>query len=83
MDQGELVLGSALAILSGVVWLVRLEGRINQVESSNIETQKDVDDLRLKHESLDERLVNKLSEIERALARIEGRLGHDGLGPRG
>lgn len=83
MEQGELILGSALAILSGVVWLVRLEGRINQVEAHNLDTQKDIDDLRIRHEDLNEKLVSKLSEIEKALARIEGRLGHDGLGSRG
>lgn len=81
--SSELILGASLSILAGVVWLVRLEGRINQVESKNIDTQNDLDDLRKRHEALGDRLISHLSEIEKALARIEGRLGHDGLGPRG
>lgn len=68
--------GGAIFI-AGIVWLVRLEGKINQVEKLNDNTQKDVDDLRIRHEALDERLMRKLSEIEKSLARIEGFLGNE------
>lgn len=66
------------AILAGVgfiVWLVRLEGKINAIEKANYETQKDVDDLRVRHEVLGSSLVIQLSEIRESLARLEGSLG--------
>jgi hypothetical protein len=66
------------AILAGVgviVWLVRLEGKIHAVEKANHETQKDVDDLRVRHETLDSEIVEQLSNIRESLARLEGSLG--------
>jgi hypothetical protein len=74
MFDFNLILTASGMLLGGVVWLVRLEGKIMQVERSNQETQKDVDDLRVRHEALDERLMEKLSHIEKSLARIEGHL---------
>lgn len=74
MFDFETLLTASAMFVGGIVWLVRLEGRLNQNERLNNETQKDVDDLRARHEALDERLMAKLSQIERALARIEGHL---------
>ena len=61
-----------LAAIGGIIWLIRLEGKIKHNEHLNFETQKDVDSLRLKHEALDSRIVEKLAEISERLARIEG-----------
>lgn len=63
------------AVIGFIVWLVRLEGKINAVEKSNVETQKDVDELRARHEALDSKIVEQLSEIRESLARLEGSLG--------
>lgn len=64
-----------ISILGLVVWLVRLEGRIGQVAHDNTETQKDIDNLRVRHESLDSKIVQQLSEVRESLARLEGALG--------
>jgi hypothetical protein len=58
-----------------IVWLVRLEGKIHAADKANHETQKDVDDLRVRHEALDSKIVEQLSEIRESLARLEGSLG--------
>lgn len=60
--------------IGGVVWLVRLEGKIEATKKANEETQKDVDALRIEHNSLNHQTVKQLSEIRESLARIEGRL---------
>lgn len=77
---------TATAMLVGViVWMVRLEGRTNNVERvlgeriNNVNlvlemVREEADDLKKRHEALDERLMAKLSLIESSLARIEGRL---------
>lgn len=65
---------ASLAFLGGIIWLVRLEGRINNLDRILDMVQAEADDLRKRHEALDERLMSKLSEIEKALARIEGHL---------
>lgn len=68
-----------------IVWLVRLEGKI-QANEKMIEVVKDdsskvaalneksIDELRIKHENLDSKLLSKISEVEKTLARIEGAL---------
>lgn len=59
---------SGLTVIVGlVVWLIRLEGRVNFAQNL-------VNKLEVRHESLDNKIVNKLSDIEKALAKIEGRL---------
>lgn len=57
-----------------VVWLVRLEGKVLAIEKANIETQKDVDALRVEHNALNNKTLLQLAEIRESLARIEGRL---------
>ena len=61
-----------LAFVSVVVWLVRLEGKVNATEKANDRTQEDVNQLRIKHEALDSGLVKELTQIKITLARIEG-----------
>lgn len=64
----------AVAVIGFVVWLVRLEGRVNQNEKLVQIAQGSVDDIRKRHEQLDSELVRKLSRLESAIARIEGYL---------
>jgi hypothetical protein len=45
------------------------------IDRANIETQKDVDELRVKHEALDSKIIDQLSKIRESLARLEGKLG--------
>lgn len=69
-----------------VAWLVRGEVKGNQnakdierVEKNNAQeiehVEKKVDVLSEKHDSLDSKVVGKLSEVRESLARIEGALG--------
>lgn len=71
----NLIFEAAAFLVAIVVWLVRLEGRINYTEKSNTRTQKDVDDLRARHESLDSKIIQQLNQLNVAVARIEGSLG--------
>lgn len=64
-----------LAVIALIVWLVRLEGKISQVQRLADEAQKDVDVLRTKHEGLDNKIVEQLGAVRESLARLEGRLG--------
>lgn len=73
--MSDQLLQVGVAVIGFIVWLVRLEGKINAVEKSGHETQKDVDDLRARHEALDSKIVEQLSEIRESLARLEGSLG--------
>ena len=57
-----------LSIVGLIVWAVRLEGRVNQVEK--IQTS-----LEIKHEASDSKVVDQLSDVRESLARIEGHLG--------
>lgn len=67
-------LAFSMAIIAGVVWLVRLEGRVNH-QSELLTTSRDsVDDLRRRHEDLGAKVVEKLSAIETGLARLDGYL---------
>jgi hypothetical protein len=63
-----------LSILGGVVWLLRLEGRQNMSEKLISNAQIDIDTLRVKHEALDSKVLEKISQIQQTVARIEGML---------
>jgi hypothetical protein len=60
-------LAGLLACIAFIVWLVRLEGQVGFLN-------KQVDELVIKHNALDSQLVQKLSRLETAIARIEGYL---------
>ena len=64
-----------IALLGFVVWCVRLEGKVHAANKANEETQKDVDNLRIKHESLDSKIIEQLGQVRESLARLEGALG--------
>lgn len=72
-----LVAAGVTAGVGVIIWGIRLEGRVRQIDRANIETQKDVDEIRVKHESLDSKMMDKLSEISDRLARIEGKLSRE------
>lgn len=63
-----------VAIIGVIVWFVRLEGRVNHLEKYAATCQKDIDGVILKHEALDSKIMDRLGEVEKALARIEGAL---------
>lgn len=60
-------LAGLTACIAFIVWLVRLEGQVGVLK-------KQVDELTIKHDALDSQLVQKLSRLETAIARIEGYL---------
>ena len=64
--------GTVLSGIAAIVWLVRLEGKTEAVAKANTETQKDVDELRIRHEVLDVKIVEQLSKVRESLARLEG-----------
>lgn len=72
VSEWSWVVGGAISF---IVWLVRLEGKMSYVEKSGLETQKDVDELRTRHEALDVKIVEQLARIRESLARLEGKLG--------
>lgn len=57
----------AVVTIGFVVWLARLEGKVRYQE-------KQIDSLTVRHEALDSQLVQKLTRLESAIARIEGYL---------
>lgn len=75
-------LGDALTIgvlvVGFIVWLIRLEGIAQQNRERIVEvdakSSKAIEKLEVKHEALDSKIVDKLSVIEKSLAKIEGRL---------
>lgn len=70
--MSEAVVVSILAIIGFIVWLVRLEGRINYHEKLLSGASSDIDSLRVKVETIDSDLVKELTEIKITLAKIEG-----------
>jgi hypothetical protein len=65
-----------LAVI-GIVWLVRLEAQGNWNKEKIKEAIEKIAKLEEKHEALENKIVDKLSFIERSLAKIEGRLSID------
>lgn len=61
--------------LGMTVWALRLEGTIKFLKDALVETQKDVDALRVKQEISDGRVASELKRVAVSLARIEGALG--------
>lgn len=73
-DLLTFVLVITLEIIFFVVWLVRLEGRVNYIEKANDATQKDVDVLRGEHQALNSRIVEELAKVRESLAELKGYL---------
>ena len=68
-------LETILVAVGVIIWGTRLEGKVQQNEKANAETQKDVDDLRINHTVRDGVIVEQLTQVRESLARLEGRLG--------
>lgn len=73
------------AVITMVVWLIRLEGRVTVNEKKHDAYRETTDEklksqreylqaLESKHTALAQRIWDKLSSMERSLAKIEGRL---------
>jgi hypothetical protein len=82
MLTGELTIKIFLAAIAGIVWLVRLEGKVHAANKANEETQKDVDNLRTYQQVREGKLVEELGHMAKELgamrviiARLEERLG--------
>lgn len=72
MTIDYVALGSAL--IGSIIWFARLEGRIKNNEMCADSIEKQLDLLRVKHEALDNRVLEELSRVRESLARIEGSL---------
>lgn len=70
MDWLKDILPIATTALGGLVWLIRIEGRINYAE-------KTLDRLQIKHEELENKIMDKLSVIEKSISRLEGMMMKD------
>lgn len=66
--------GLGVALIGVIVWFVRQEGRINHCDAVILRLQKELDQLIIKHENLDSRVLEELSQVRESLARIEGQL---------
>lgn len=64
-----------------IVWLIRLEGKVTYIEKNHDEFKATVKAehrvMNAKHDQLDSKIFDELSQIKQSLARLEGRLGVD------
>jgi len=72
IDEIMTIIGATVGL---IIWLVRLEGKVNSIDQKADISQKQIDALQIKHDALDCKIVEKLGELSESLARIEGRLG--------
>ncbi len=63
-----------LVVIGAVIWAIRQEGKISHLADKLNGTQRDVDDLRVRHENLDSKIVQELAHLKESVARIEGYL---------
>lgn len=81
----DVVIALGGIVLGGIVWGIRLEGRVknnqdvNNLKIKNVELKaenldKSHDELKARHEKLEDKIVEKLSIIEKTLASIQGAL---------
>jgi hypothetical protein len=64
-----------LSVIFLISWLVRLESRVSHFHDLFLSGQSEIDKLKIKHDSLDSKFLEQLSEVRESLARIEGALG--------
>lgn len=70
-DFWPIIVSSVLVI----VWLVRLEGRINEVSRDGARNEKRTTNLENGLKQFNTQIVEQLSEVKQSLARLEGALG--------
>jgi hypothetical protein len=63
-----------MTVLGGLIWGLRLEGEVKMNKRLTSNAQADIDTLRVKHEALDSKVLEKISQIQQTVARIEGML---------
>lgn len=73
MDQ-TVVITLGLSAIAGIVWLVRLEGRVNHADKRIEYMEKRNEVVEAKVEVLDGHVVEELSKLRESVARIEGYL---------
>lgn len=69
MEISEAHILAVISLISLVVWLIRLEGKV-------IHQEKIVGSLQTKVETIDSELVKELTAIKVTLAKIEGYISH-------
>ncbi len=62
-------------LVAGIVWFVRLEGKVKAASDRIDAAMQSLALLREKHENLDSKIVAQLTQVRESLARIEGHLG--------
>jgi hypothetical protein len=67
----------AVTVGGMVVWFIRLEGRVNYNEKITLSHDGQLAEQRQRIQAFDDKIVDKLSEIEKSLARLEGRFQID------
>jgi hypothetical protein len=63
-----------LTVIGGIVWLVRLEGKVDANEKANTRTQSAVDATNIEVQAINSKVLEKISQIQQAVAKIEGML---------
>lgn len=67
-------LGIGGVFVAFILWCARLEAKVKQNTDDNVRLQMQHDLLARKHDKLDEKVMEKLSEMSNTLARIEERI---------
>jgi len=78
LDEIKELIGILSFFLVGITWLFRLEARVNRanekVESLEKKQEHDILGVESKADAFESKIMDKLSIIEKSLAKIEGRL---------
>lgn len=65
------IVGFISALIGCIAWFIKLEGRIKSAEKDIITTKKEVDELIIKHDALDNKILNELAKIRESIVRLE------------
>jgi deoxyribodipyrimidine photolyase len=68
------VMSGIVFIISAIVWFTRLESRVNFLKENLNNFEKDLLEQKLKIDNVEDKIVNKLSDIEKSLSWIQGNL---------
>lgn len=60
--------------VGALAWIFALKGRVVVLETENKTMRTEIDKVSAKHDALDSKIVERLSAIETAMARMEGYL---------
>lgn len=74
MDTVKLGIEALLVVFGLIVWAIRLEGKVLNLEKHQSETQKDVDAIRELQNIRESKVAEQLAQMRESLARIEGYL---------